>query len=56
MFIGLVTFNKYQNINDIFYMFGLAIFEMFGFRQYLVVIYILATFEYLFRRLMGQPV
>ena len=56
MFMNLVTFNRYKNINDIFWMFSLAFIEMFGYRQYLTVVKLWGTFHYFINRLRGKAI
>lgn len=54
-FISIITFNRYERISDIFIMLGYAFLEMFGFRQYYVVINIYGTIHYIINRLRGKP-
>lgn len=55
MFINLITYNRYKKISDILWMFLLAIVEMFGFRQYHVVVKVWGSIHYLVNRLLGKP-
>lgn len=54
MFINLITFNRYKRVNDIIWMFFLAVIEMFGFRQYHTGVKIWGTFHYIINRLRGK--
>ena len=53
-FISIVTFNRYQRLSNIIWMLLLATLEMFGFRQYRVLISVYATFHYFLNRLKGK--
>ena len=53
-FISIITFNRYQRINDVLIMLFFATLEMFGFRQYHVLINIYGSFHYLINRLKGK--
>jgi poly-beta-1,6-N-acetyl-D-glucosamine synthase len=55
MFINLITFNRYKKLNDILWMFLLAVIEMFGFRQYHVIVKVWGSFHYFINRLLGRP-
>ncbi|MDI9819350.1 MULTISPECIES: glycosyltransferase family 2 protein [unclassified Legionella] len=53
-FISIVTFNRYQRLSNVLWMLLLATLEMFGFRQYRVLISVYGTFHYFFNRLKGK--
>lgn len=53
-FVSIITFNRYQRISDVFIMLLFATLEMFGFRQYRVLITIYATFHYAINRIRGK--
>lgn len=46
MLLNLITFNQYRKLSNIWVMFLLAFFEMFGFRQFLIVCRMWGTIKY----------
>ncbi|WP_133131251.1 glycosyltransferase family 2 protein [Legionella yabuuchiae] len=55
MFINIITFNRYHRINDILWMFALAVLEMIGFRQYHTIVKVWGSFHYFINRVQGKP-
>lgn len=49
VFINFITFNKYSLIKDGLYLLFLSIFEVIGFRQFMIVSRVYGTFKYIYR-------
>jgi cellulose synthase/poly-beta-1,6-N-acetylglucosamine synthase-like glycosyltransferase len=48
MLLNIITFNKYRKISDILRIFFYSIIEMFGFRQYSLIVRTIGTIKYFF--------
>jgi len=48
MLINIMTFNKYRKISDIFKIFFYSVIEIFGFRQFSLVVRTIGTIKYFF--------
>lgn len=55
MLINIITFNQYRKISDTFLLFLYPLLEMFGFRQYSVIVRTLGTIKYFFVGLKKKP-
>lgn len=55
MFLNLVTFNRYKKLKDIAWMFLLCFLEMFGYRQFYVLVNVWGSLHFYFNRLRGRP-
>lgn len=53
-FINLITFNRYRRLNDVFRSLGFTLLDIVGFRQYVVVVKVWASLQYLIYRALGK--
>jgi cellulose synthase/poly-beta-1,6-N-acetylglucosamine synthase-like glycosyltransferase len=53
--LNYITFNRYNKRGDLYWMLLLTFIETFGFRQYGVVVRVIASVQYFINRLLGRP-